>query len=500
MRPCASRSKRFAAVAETLWTWDELQKAVPFAHFEGTPEMPITGFSIDTRSLQSGNVFVALKDQRDGHEFVPTAFKAGAAAALVEGNYQRQPGDRLLIYCDLGEHRANNPQLAKEVGSDVLCALQWVGDTARNRLSDDARVIAVTGSAGKTGTKEMLRACLSRLGKVHASEKSFNNHWGVPLTLANMPRDTRYGVFEIGMNHEGEIAQLVPWVHPHAAIVTTVEAVHLEHFASVDAIADAKAEIFQGLVSGGAAIINRDNPHYDRLRVHAQVQAARIVSFGLHPDADVRAERLVAEETGSDITVRVAGRAIDYRLAIPGKHIAQNSLAVVAALDSIGADLEEALKALASLAPPPGRGARDLLPVPGGQILLLDESYNANPASMRASLATLATVSRDKFPRRIAVLGDMLELGPSAPELHSGLLEAVIAAGVDQLFACGPHMKGLYAAASPAIKGGYAETAQDLEGLVASALRAGDAVMIKGSNGMRLGPLAASLRKLAAAG
>lgn len=480
-----------------LFTFDELLKGLaPAIVLDGEPDQSITGFSIDTRSLQPGNVFVALKDVRDGHEFVTNAFKAGASAALVAWSYQRKPGDGTLIRC-------NEPLLAdmgRRENATPLFILQGIGALARDRLSPEARVIAVTGSAGKTGTKEMLRACLSRLGKVHASEKSFNNHWGVPLTLANMPRDARFAVFEIGMNHAGEIAQLVPWVQPHAAIITTVEAVHLEHFAGVEAIADAKAEIFQGLVPGGAAIINRDNPHYDRLRVQAQVQSARIVSFGLHPEADVRAERLIAEETGSDITVRVAGRSIDYRLAIPGMHIAQNSLAVVAALDSVGANLEEALLALATLAPPPGRGARDLLQVSGGQILLIDESYNANPASMRASLATLATVSRDKFPRRIAVLGDMLELGSSAGELHAGLLDAVIAAGVDQLFACGPHMKGLYAAASPAIKGGYAATAQELEALVTSTLRAGDAVMIKGSNGMRLGPLAASLRRLPAAG
>jgi UDP-N-acetylmuramoyl-tripeptide--D-alanyl-D-alanine ligase len=491
---------RFATVAHetgnVLFTFDELLKGLaPAIVLDGEPQQPVTGFSIDTRSLQPGNVFIALKDGRDGHEFVTNAFKAGASAAIVAWDYQRKSGDGALIRCnapmfaDMGRIESATP----------LFILQGIGALARDRLSTDARVIAVTGSAGKTGTKEMLRACLSRLGKVHASEKSFNNHWGVPLTLANMPRDSRYGVFEIGMNHAGEIAQLVPWVRPHAAIVTTVEAVHLEHFANVEAIADAKGEIFSGLVSGGAAIINRDNPHYDRLRVRAQVEAARVVSFGVHPEADVRAEQLIAEETGSDITARVAGRTLSYRLAIPGRHIAQNSLGVVAALDSVGADLEEAVKALATLAPPPGRGARDLLNVPGGQILLIDESYNANPASMRASLATLGTVSRDKFPRRIAVLGDMLELGSSAGELHRGLLDAVISAGVDQLFACGPYMKGLYDAASPVIKGGYAETAQDLSGLVVAALRPGDAVMVKGSNGMRLGPLAASLRKSSAA-
>jgi UDP-N-acetylmuramoyl-tripeptide--D-alanyl-D-alanine ligase len=483
-------------VADALWTWDELMQAVPFAHFEGVPEGPITGFSIDTRSLQPGNIFVALKDQRDGHEFVTAAFKAGAAAALVDADYERKPGDGPLIYCDMSEQREMSPQLDKEVSSDTLCALQWIGDTARGRLSGQARVIAVTGSAGKTGTKEMLRACLARLGKVHASEKSFNNHWGVPLTLANMPRDVRYAVFEIGMNHEGEIAALVPWVQPHAAIITTVEAVHLEHFKNVDAIADAKAEIFSGLAPGGVAIINRDNVHFERLRDHAEARDVRLVSFGLDPRADVFAEKLVPGEEGSDIFARVGGRSIAYRLAIPGRHIAQNSLAVLAALDAVGADAEEAVKALATLPPPPGRGARDILAVPGGNILLIDESYNANPASMRASLATFGTVPRAKFPRRIVVLGDMLELGPSAGELHRALIEAVVAAGVDQLFACGTHMKGLYDAASAVIKGGYAETADGLKGPLTEALKAGDAVMIKGSNGMKLGPLAAHLRTI----
>ncbi len=287
-----------------LFTFEEILGGLaPAIVLDGEPAAPITGFSIDTRSLQPGNVFVALKDVRDGHEFVTNAFKAGASAAIVEWNYQRKPGDGTLIRC-------NEPLLAdmgRRENATPLFILQGIGALARDRLSPEARVIAVTGSVGKTGTKEMLRACLFRLGKVHASEKSFNNHWGVPLTLANMPRDTRYGVFEIGMNHAGEIAELVPWVQPHSAIVTTVEAVHLENFANVEGIADAKAEIFQGLISGGAAIINRDNPHYDRLRVHAQVQAARIISFGVHPEADVRAEQLVSEETGSDINVRVAG-------------------------------------------------------------------------------------------------------------------------------------------------------------------------------------------------
>ncbi len=477
-----------------LWTFDELMDAVPFAIAEGHADLPITGFSIDTRSLKPGEVFVALKDQRDGHDFVTAAFKAGAAAAIVEAGYERKDGDGALIRCDMSDYREINAQLDRETASDTLVALQWIGDSARQRLQPSARVIAVTGSAGKTGTKEMLRACLARFGKVHASEKSFNNHWGVPLTLANMPRDVDFAVLEIGMNHAGEIAALVPWVSPHAAIVTTVEAVHLEHFENVEAIANAKAEIFSGLVPGGAAIIKRDSPHFDLLRVRAQAEAARVISFGLDERADVHADALELCEEGSMVLALANGRRVDYRLAIPGRHIIENSLAVIAALQAVDVDPAEATKALATLPAPPGRGARSVLKAAGGDILLIDESYNANPASMRAALATLAGLPREKFARRIAVLGDMLELGTAAGELHRNLIDAVIGACVDQLFVCGPHMKGLYDAAPAAIKGGYAETAEGLTDLVAGALRAGDAVMVKASNGTRLGPLTAALR------
>ena len=482
-------------MADPLWTFEELMQAVPFAVADGEPDKPITGFSIDTRSLKTGDIFVALKDVRDGHEFVTAAFRAGAAAAIVNNNYERTPGDGALIRCGLDDYREMNLQLDRETASDPLCALQWIGDTARGRLAPSARVIAVTGSAGKTGTKEMLRACLAKLGKVHASEKSFNNHWGVPLTLANMPRDTQYGAFEIGMNHAGEIAALAPWVQPHVAIITTVEAVHLEHFKSVEDIADAKTEIFQGLVKGGGAIIKRDSPYYERMKHRAEIQDARVISFGLSNNADVYAESLALHEDGSEITGHVGDKKVSYRLAMPGRHIAENSLAVVAALHAIGADLDKALAALADLAPPGGRGLRTRLSVAGGEVLLIDESYNANPASMRAALETMSSVGREKFPRRIVVLGDMLELGPEAANLHKSLAEAVTKAGTDKFFACGPHMKGLYDALPIAIKGHYAETAAGLQSELLSSIRVGDVVMLKASNGTKLGPLVEALKK-----
>lgn len=449
----------------------------------------ITGISIDTRSLAPGELFVALKDQRDGHEFVPNAFKAEAGAALVAQTYERQPGDGVLIRVP-----------------DVLEALEGIGRTARGRLNSEARVIAVTGSAGKTSTKEMLRACLERAapGRVHASTKSFNNHWGVPLTLARMPRDTRYAVLEIGMNHAGEITPLSKMVRPHVAIITTVEAVHLEHFASVEEIADAKAEIFAGLEgqgegsvgTNGTAILNRDNPHFERLRAAAALRGCKVVSFGEHSQADVR---LVGVDHGhvkggTIVIATVRGEHVDYHLGAIGHHFALNSLAVVATLEAVGAPLWPSISALADTHAPTGRGDRTVLACDGGELLLIDESYNANPASMRAALTAMATAPRERWRRRIAVLGDMLELGPKAGDLHRGLKEAIDAAGVDLVFAAGPMMQQLYDELPAAKQGRWAETSERLREPLLGEVRAGDAVMIKGSNGSRMGLLVQALK------
>ena len=439
----------------------------------------ITGISIDTRSLQPGELFVALKDQRDGHEFVPNAFKAGAGAALVAETYERQPGDGVLIRVP-----------------DVLHALEAIGRAARARLSPEARVIAVTGSAGKTTTKEMLRACLSAVapGRVHASDKSFNNHWGVPLTLARMPRDTRYAVFEIGMNHAGEITPLSKMVRPHVAIVTTVEAVHLEHFASVEEIADAKAEIFAGLEPGGIAILNRDNPHFDRLSTAAEEHGCKVVTFGEHAAAAVRLTRLDDRPAGTAVHATLLGEPLDYSFAAIGHHFAMNSLAVAAAIRAAGAPLAPAITALAQIHAPKGRGDRTTLACDGGSILLVDESYNANPASMRAALSAMATAPRDTWRRRIAVLGDMLELGREAGALHRGLKEAIDAAGVDLVFAAGSHMKLLFDDLAAPLRGEWAEKSQGLVDKLLASVRAGDVVMIKGSNGSRMGVLVEALK------
>lgn len=460
-----------------LWTFDDLVRAA-----NGRPESatgtPITGLSIDTRTLEPGDLFVALKDQRDGHDFVGKAFAAGASAALVSEGYRAQAGDGPLIRVP-----------------DTLHALEAIGRAARARLRPEARVIAVTGSAGKTGTKDMLRAALSRVGPTHAADRSFNNHWGVPLTLARMPAATRFGIFEIGMNHAGEITPLVGMVRPHIAIVTTVEPVHLAQFPSVEAIAEAKAEIFTGLEPGGTAIINRDNTHFELLRKHAEAQGARIVSFGQDARADVRPKVLELSSEGTAIEVDIGGRPLRFRVAVPGIHIARNALAVAAALDAAGADVEEALPALATLAPPPGRGTRTELALDGGKILLIDESYNANPASMRAALAVLGTVPRAAFGRRIAVLGDMLELGVQEKTHHTALKEAVDAAGTDLVFACGPNMAHLFAVLAPEKQGAWTPASDALSERLFAALAPGDVIMIKGSNGSRMGPLAEALRK-----
>ncbi|MGQ0671452.1 MAG: UDP-N-acetylmuramoylalanyl-D-glutamyl-2,6-diaminopimelate--D-alanyl-D-alanine ligase [Hyphomicrobium sp.] len=469
-------------MAMAVWDFDELVRAAAGVA-DGAPAGPLTGFSIDTRSLAAGEVFVALEDQRDGHEFVGNAFKAGAAAALVAETYEKKSGDGALI-------RVAEP----------LRALEGIGRAARARLSSEACVIAVTGSVGKTGTKEMLRACLARLGETHAADKSFNNHWGVPLTLARMPASARFGVFEIGMNHAGEITPLTSMVQPHAAIVTTVEPVHLEFFPSVEAIAEAKAEIFTGLVTGGAAILNRDNPHFELLRSRAAAAGARIVAFGRHADADVRLRASTLGAEGSEVEVSVGNGIVRYRLGAPGAHLVQNSLAVVAALSSIGADVETAVAALGDVQAAEGRGARAELAVVGGYVLIIDESYNANPASMRSALAAMATVPRSRFPRRIAVLGDMRELGKDAPRLHAELKEAVDAAGADLVFASGPHMAHLVSALGPSRTAAWSDAAAGIEAALLTTVTAGDVVMIKGSLGSKMAPLVGALKsKLTAA-
>lgn len=481
------------AMDNTLWTLDALLAAT-----EGVADGPavaaVGGISIDTRTIGKGELFVALKDRRDGHKFVGAAFRNGAAAALVARDYARQAGDGLLVRV-----------------ADPLAALAALGRAARARLGPEARVFAVTGSAGKTTTKEMLRACCARLGPTHAAEKSYNNHWGVPLTLARMPAETRYAIFEIGMSHAGEIAPLVRMVRPGVAIVTTVVAAHLEHFGSEEAIADAKAEIFLGLEPGGSAILNYDNRHFARLRDAALTRpGVKVVPFsGRIPDDDItvdparaglgvvqlRRAYVVDGQTRIEALVEAHGQS--YVLGAVGQHMVANSVAVLAALRAAGVATEAALPALAEFSPPDGRGARIDIPVEDGTALLIDESYNANPASMQAAIAAMTSVSRTAHPRRVAVLGDMLELGAVAPQLHRGLAESIDAADIDLVFAAGSNMRHLFEALPVSRQGAWAESVDGIRDAVLGAIQKGDVVMVKGSNGSRTWQIVAALKTAA---
>ena len=468
-------------MTEPLWQWDDLVAAAQ-GRPDGAPAAAIAGLSIDTRTLQPGDVFVALKDVRDGHAFVPGAFAAGATAALVSHDYARGENDGALLRV-----------------ADPLPALEAVGRAARAR--GNARIVAVTGSVGKTGTKEMLRLCLADAGPTHASEKSYNNHWGVPLTLARMPASAAYGVFEIGMNHAGEIAPLTRMVRPHVAVITTVDPVHLAYFPSVEAIAEAKAEILLGLVPGGTAVLPYDNAHYTLLRERALAVGAQTVSFGYAEGADVRCIQANLDAKGTSVIAGVGSQRFPYRIGAPGEHFVKNSLAVLATLMALGADPMRTLTALVKAAAPAGRGARTTLDTQGGRVLLIDESYNANPASVCAALAAMATVPRTDYARRIVVLGDMLELGEESGDLHRGLKEAVDAAGIDLVFACGSMMKLLFDHLKPAQQAAWAPSSAELAPGLLDAVQAGDVVMVKGSLGSRMGLVAEALRgRLAKAG
>jgi UDP-N-acetylmuramoyl-tripeptide--D-alanyl-D-alanine ligase len=460
-----------------LWTWDKLVAAAQ-GTAEGTPAAAIAGFSIDTRSIAAGEVFVPLSDQRDGHDFVATAFAKGAAAALVRPDFAAPAGCGPLIRVD-----------------DPLRTLERIAVAARARLRPAARVIAVTGSAGKTGTKEMLRACLATAGTVHAPEKSFNNHWGVPLTLARMPADVDFAVIEIGMNHAEEIRPLTRMARPHIAVITNVLPVHVGNFPDGEkGVACAKAEIFDGLEPGGVAVLTRDNRHFQTLKTAAEERRARIVTFGTTADSYVGARDIRLGDTGSEIVAEIAGHALRYCLGTVGNHIAVNSLAVVAVLDALQLPLDAATKPLAAITPPVGRGARTVLKAGSGTILLIDESYNANPASMRAAIAVLGAVSRATYPRRVAILGDMLELGEGSQQYHLGLADAIEAAGIDTVLCCGPHMQKLFEKLPAARRGIWAPDSAGLIDSVISTLQSGDAVMVKGSLGSRMAPIVAAIK------
>jgi UDP-N-acetylmuramoyl-tripeptide--D-alanyl-D-alanine ligase len=459
-----------------LWTQSELCAALC-----ARPSTPLTsavaGVSIDSRTLGIGDLFFAIEGEtHDGHDYVARAFEAGAAAAVVK--VERAPA-----LAGLGSVFAVD---------DTLRGMERLGVASRARSR--ARIVAVTGSVGKTSAKEMLRLMLSACGATHASSASYNNHWGVPLTLSRMPATTEFGVFEIGMNHAGEIAPLARMARPHVALITTIAPVHIEHLGSIEAIADAKAEIFAGLEPGGIAAVNRDAPQFDRLAEGAAAHGARVVAFGASQDCDARLIEVVAAGEGSRVRARILGRDIRFDLGAPGAHMAENAVGALLAAEALGANLETCAAALARFAPQKGRGVRFSIATPTGPATIIDESYNANPASMRAALALLGAAKPGPNGRRIAVIGDMLELGSEGAAMHAELAAELAANKVDLLFGAGPLTRALFEAAPVSMRASWAERASELTAEVARALRGGDVAMIKGSNGSRMGPLVAALR------
>ncbi len=435
------------------------------------------GISIDTRTLTPGEMFVALVDARDGHDFIMSAFERGAAAALVARAPQNAPDGAPLL-----------------VVSDTLEGLRDLARAARQR--NFGKRIAVTGSVGKTSTKEMLRAAFAAAGRVHASDKSFNNHWGVPLTLARMPMTADFGVFEIGMNHAGEITPLARLVAPHVAVITTIGEAHIENLGSRENIARAKAEIFLGLERGGTAVLPIDSDQFGLLAELARAAGVtRITTFGEDRSADIRLVSYAMREDGGDVTATVFGEPFEFSLAAPGKHQAMNALAVLAAACALGVSAAKAASGFKGLAAAAGRGAQTRASLKaGGEILILDESYNANPTSMAAAIALLGQLRPKGKGRRIAVLGEMLELGPAAPALHAGLSEALVAAGVERLYVAGALMRNLWDKTPAPMRGAAAETANLLAPEVIASIRDGDIVMVKGSNASKVSEIVAAIK------
>ena len=445
-----------------LWTSPEIAAAV-----QGTAaaDFAATGVAFDSREVGPGDLFIALEGEAtDGHRFLDQAFAQGAAGAIVSAGTD-YPHVRV---------------------ADTFAALEDLGRAARARTS--ARIVGVTGSVGKTSAKEALWACLDRgwRGRVHRSVKSYNNHTGVPLSLARMPADSRAAVLEMGMNHPGELAHLTTLVRPHVAIVTAIAPAHTEFFADESAIADAKGEIFQGLEKGGTAIVPYDSPHRDRLIAAAEPYAGRVVTFGTSKAADVHAVEAMRVATGSFVTARIGDRELSFTLSQPGAHWVANALAVLAAVDAVGGDLGQAGLALAEMGGLPGRGARFV----AGETLVIDESYNANPASMRATLAVLGQESG----RRIAVLGEMRELGEASADYHVALAEPVLAANVAAVVLVGSGMRPLAEVLEPKVNMLHVPDASTALVALRDLLAPGDAVLVKGSNGVGLSRVVAGLK------
>jgi UDP-N-acetylmuramoyl-tripeptide--D-alanyl-D-alanine ligase len=454
-----------------LWTSVEAQEAT-LGHVARA--FSATGMSIDTRTLKAGDLFVALKgDARDGHDFVAKALERKAAAALVSRRPEGVAADAPLLTV-----------------AHTQRGLEDLGRASRAR--SNAKIVAVTGSAGKTTTKEILRVALGALGTTHASAASYNNHWGVPFSLASMPRDAQYGVFEVGMNHFGEIRTLIGMVRPEVAIITTIAPAHLEFFGNADAIADAKSEIFEGIEPGGAALVPADLPQSARLLARAkQARVSRTFRFGTEKGCEARLVSHSDMAEGARFKADIFGKPVEALVGAPGAHIAMNAVAALAATSLLDGDVFNAAASLKKFVALKGRGAR----FSAGGIDVIDESYNANPASMAAALSLLSTARG----RRIAVLGDMLELGEGSKALHAGLAPEIERARVDLVFASGSDMRALWDALPSSRRGAYAATSKELEPEIGKALRNGDTVLVKGSNGSKMTVIVDALKARGAA-
>ena len=456
-------------MSQPLWTSSEIEAATG-GRLDGAP-FGTTGVSIDTRSIEPGDLFVALAGVRDGHEFIDQALAKGGSGALA---VQPGAGSRVLV-------------------EDVQAGLEALGLAARDRSK--ALRGAVTGSVGKTSVTQAVRAGLLRAGRGHSSVKSYNNHIGVPLTLARMPRDTERAVFEIGMNHADEIAPLSKMVAPHVVCITTVGPVHTENFADGEqGVAKAKAEIFAGLQPGGTAVLNADNAWFEFLKGEALAAGATVRTFGSDQTCDAWLLDFKAMDDGSLVRARVDGVNLDITLRQRGAHWGLNSLAVLLMLEALDVDMDVALEALSEFEPLEGRGVERVVQAAAGPFVLIDESYNANPISMQAALMTLG--ARASKGRRVAALTDMLELGPRAPTYHAEIASVLDRADIDLVFCAGPLMKFLWDALPSTRRGGYAETAADLAPQVVRAVEPGDVVMVKGSNGSKASAVASALATL----
>lgn len=463
-----------------LWTGQDMLDAIDARPVHGLPNR-VDGISIDTRTLQPGDAFFAIAgDNTDGHKYATAAAGAGASVLVVSE-------DKLAA---LG--RITIPLM---VVRDVLDALRRLAMAARARTK--ARIVAITGSAGKTTTKDALRHILSAQGPTHASAASYNNHWGVPLTLARMPADTRFGIFEIGMNHHNEITPLVGLVRPHVSVVTLIAAAHLGNFSDLDDIAKAKAEIFSGLVKGGTALINRDDARFDLLSTFATDYGVDTVAgFGEHKQADVRLVAHALHADCSTLKANVFGKEIALKIGIPGRHVVQNMLGALGVVSLLGGDIDRAGIALQTLGASPGRGQHFKLRVGRSSAVLIDESYNANPASVAAAMHTMANMEpHTKTGRRIAILGDMLEMGDFAEREHAALADPVRASGVDVVYLAGEAMKALAEALGDDVPVHYYQKTDDLKAGLKKALRAGDIVTVKSSNGVGFSRIVKALKQ-----